>query len=120
MGIRFDAVVIILSSVFILAFALAGSGQLDFGPYSKAVLVVLYFTLFAAYDQFKRPYKQRNYIMLFGLLAAYLGAAIAFLLGFGWSGVWYGAGIALASVVLLLVIFRNKFYAKLDQLVADK
>ena len=117
MSIRFDTVIILLSIVFIFVFASASGGRIDLGPYSKTVVVVLYFTLFSTYDQFKRPYKQRNYILLFGLLAAYLGALLAFLFGFGWPGVWWGGSILALATVLLLWIFRKQFYAKLDELV---
>ena len=118
MKMRLDAVVIILSIVFIYGLGLANKGVLDLGPYSEMVLILVYFSIFSWYDQYRRSHMERNYILIFSLVGIYIGAALGYLISRTWDGVIIGAGAALLVSLAILIPLRKKFYAWLDQIMS--
>lgn len=115
MKMRLDAVVIILSVLFIYGLGMVNRDMIDLGPYAQLVLIVIYFSLFSWYDQFKREHLERNYILISSLLSIYLGAGIGYLFSQRWNGTVLGGGTALLVSLAVMALFRKPFYAWMDQ-----
>ena len=116
MRIKIDFVTGAMIILFVGAYVLAGQGIINLGPYTFTILVVVFFTLFTFYDQFKRPHMERNYIYLFAMAGLYLGAVIGYLVAQDGNGAFVGGGIGLFGLWIILYLFRKPFYAWLDNL----
>ncbi len=114
MKFRLDAVVIILSILFIYGLGLANRDVIHLGPYPQLVIIVVYFSLFSWYDQYRRKHLERNYILILALAAIYLGAALALLFSRTWNVVLLGGGAALLLSLAVMIPLRKQLYAWLD------
>ena len=115
MQFRLDTFTIVLTIIFVAMYAYAGQGNIDLGQYTNLILIAFFFSIFSYYDQFKRPYKKRNYILLAAIIGIYLGAGIGFLVSQDADGAFWGALIGLSGTYAVLWTVRKPFYAWLDQ-----
>jgi uncharacterized membrane protein YfcA len=116
---KIDSVTGALIILFVGAYILAGQGAINLGSYTTTILVVVFFTLFTFYDQFKRPHMERNYIYLFAVAGLYLGAVIGYLVTQDANGALLSGGIGLIGVWIVLYLLRKPFYAWLDKLMGQ-
>lgn len=119
MKMRLDAVVIILSVLFIYGLGLVNRELINLGPFAQMVLIVLYFSLFSWYDQYKGTHLDRNYILIFSLLSIYIGAGLGYLFSGNWNGTIIGGLVTFVIAFGLLYIVRKPFYAWLDQRIGE-
>jgi uncharacterized membrane protein YfcA len=105
--------------LFVAAYILAGRGVIDLGPYTITILVVIFFTLYTYYDQYRRPHMERNYIFIFSMAGLYIGVGIGYLVNSGSNSVLYGGVLGLLVTWSCLYLFRKPFYAWLDRLVGQ-